>query len=136
MRRTVLGSVIAAAVLAAAGLTLTTHLMSPAAGGLVVRGRVTGTGDKPVSGIKVWLNAVPTSPAASVEQSVTVVDSALTSANGTYTLRVPSLSALAPDVVNGVVDFNLMTGNRTGWDLASFPSGLSGGTVAVPLQLH
>jgi hypothetical protein len=137
MRRTVLGSVIAAMVLIAAGLAVAVPLLSsPPAGQLVVQGRVTGTGGKPVNGIKVWLNAWPQATVASGGMGqVTVVGSATTSATGRYALRVPSLSPLAPDAINGVVKFSVMTGNSTGWDMSSFSRSLSGGTTTVVLHL-
>lgn len=137
MRRVVLGSVIAAIVLIAAGLAVAVPLLSsPPAGQLVVRGRVTGTDGKPVSGIKVWLNAWPRATVASGGHGqVTVVGSATTSATGSYALAVPSLSALAPDAINGSVTFSVMTGNRTGWDMVSFSRRLSGGTTTVALHL-
>ena len=137
MRRVVLGSVIAAIVLLAAGLAVAVSVLSPPpAGPLVVQGRVTGTGGTPVSGIKVWLNAWPRATVASGTGPVTVVGSATTSATGRYALRVPSLSALAPDTVNGSVKFSVMTGNRTGWDMVSFSRSLSGGTTTVALHLR
>ena len=59
MHRSILGAVIAAIVLIAAGLALALQASdSPQpASQVVVEGRVTGTDGKPVSGIKVWLNA-------------------------------------------------------------------------------
>jgi hypothetical protein len=137
MRRIVLGSVIAAMVLIAAGLALgaRTVLSSQPAGQLVVQGRVIGTDGKPVSGIKVWLNVWPAATVALGGGRVTVVGSAVTSATGRYALRVSSLSALAPDVTNGILKFNLMTGNSTGWDMASFSRGLSGGATMAVLHL-
>jgi hypothetical protein len=136
LRRIAAGSAIAAIVLIAAGLAVAVPVLSsPSAGPLVVQGRVTGTGGKPVSGIKVWLNAWPTGSVASGGTGqVTVVGSATTSATGGYALRVPSLSALAPDAINGIVKFNLMTGNSTGSDMASFSRGLSGGSAIVALH--
>jgi hypothetical protein len=138
MRRTVLGSAIAGIVLIAAGLAVAVPVLSwSPAGLLVVQGRVTGTGGKPVSGIKVRLNAWPTRTVASGGAGqVTVVGSATTSATGEYALKVPSLSALALDAVNGIVKFNVMTGNSIGWDMASFSRGLSGGTATVVLHLN
>ncbi len=137
MRRVVLGSVIAAIVVIAAGLAVAVSVLSPPpAGQLMVHGRVTGTGGTPVSGIKVWLNAWPRATVASGGHGpVTVVGSATTSATGRYALRVPSLSALAPDAINGSVKFSVMTGNKTGWDMVSFSRSLSGGTATVALHL-
>jgi hypothetical protein len=137
MRRIVLGSVIAAIVLIAVGLAVAVPLLSsPSAGSQVVRGRFTGADGKPVSGIKVWLNAWPSATGASGGVGpVTVVGSATTSATGRYALRVLSLSALAPDAINGMVKFSVMTGNSAGWDMSSFSCSLSGGTTTVVLHL-
>ena len=136
MRRIVLGSVLAAALLSA-GLAAALRLSPPPAGPLVVQGRVTGAGGMPVSGIKVWLNAWPQATVASGGTGpVTVMGSATTSATGSYTLRVPSMSVVASDAVNGVVRFSLMTGNSTGWDMPAFSRSLSGGTATVVLHLR
>ncbi len=136
-RRPAFGIVIVTIVLIAAGFAVAVPLLSsPPAGPLVVQGRVTGVGGKPVSGIKVWLNALPPATLARGGQGpVTVVGSATTSATGRYALRVPSLSALAPDAINGIVKFSVMTGNSTGWDMSSFSRSLSGGTTTVILHL-
>src|SRR5258708_35657758 len=63
MHRSILGAVIAAIVLIAAGLALALRASdSPQpASQVVVEGRVTGTDPEPVSGIKAWLNAWPRS---------------------------------------------------------------------------
>ena len=137
MRRVAVGNVTAAIILIAALLVVAVSVpSSPRAGHLVVQGRVTGTDGKPVSGIKVWLNAWPHGTVASGGRGeVTVVGSATTSATGNYVFRIPSLSALAPDVINGRIRFSLETGNSTGWDLLTFSRSLSGGTTTVPLRL-
>ncbi len=137
MRRIILGSLIAAVVLIAGLAVAVPLLSSPPAGQLLVQGRVTGTDGKPVSGIKVWLNAWPKATVASGGTGqVAVVRSAITSATGSYALRVPSLSALASDAINGIVKFSVMTGNSTGSDMLSFSRSLSGGTATVVLHLH
>ena len=135
MRRSVPGSVIAALVLTA-GLAAALRLSPPPAGQLVVQGRVTGAGGEPVRGIKVWLNAWPhATVAAGGMGPVTVIGSAITSATGRYTLRVPSMPVVEPDAINGVVRFSLMAGNSTGSDMPTFSRGLPGGTATVVLHL-
>ena len=94
----------------------------------------------------MWLNAWPkgTWPKAG---PVTVVSSAITSANGRYAIWVSSPAGLAPQAINGIVRLGLMTGNRTGWDAFNFPGHLVttaagtevvirlGGSSTVNLQL-
>ncbi len=137
MRRTILLGSVLAAVALAAGLAVAVPLLSaPPARQLVVHGRVTGTDGQPVPGIRVWLNAWPAATvAAGGTGRVTVVGSAVTSADGRYALRVRSLSALTPDAINGIVRFSVMTANRTGWDMSSFSRGLSGGSTTLTLHL-
>jgi hypothetical protein len=117
--------ILTVALIAAAGLALAlrTGLPSRPASQLVVQGRVTGTDGKPVSGIKVWLNAWPkTAPEVSSQRPVpvTVVGSVTTSATGTYAMTVLSPAALAPEAANGIIKFMVMTGDSAGWDAASF----------------
>jgi hypothetical protein len=142
MHRSILGAVIAAIVLIA-GLALALRASdSPQpASRVAVEGRVTGTDGKPVSGITVWLNAWPRSAEAQALQAssrpvpVTVVNSVITSATGSYAIRVSSPATL-PEVARGVIKFSVMTGNSTGWDTASFYRRLvptaAGARLAVP----
>jgi hypothetical protein len=133
MPRLVLGAVFAAVVLVAAVLVATMLTRpSPQPGAqVVVTGTVTGAGGQPVRGIKVWLNAWPTpTTVRSLEQSgqpvwVRVLGSAVTSATGTYMVRLRSLAPLAPEAANGVVRFQLMTGDRAGWDTSGFAAYLA-----------
>ena len=148
MYRTIAGVLTAAIVVIAAGLVLTLDTgRSPQPGSqLVVQGRVTGINGKPVSGIKVWLNAwprhtVPQPPRQfSLEAShqpvkVTVAGWVTTSAAGWYAIRASSPAAL-PQVATGVIKFSVMTGNSTGWATASFRRRLvptaAGAALAVP----
>jgi hypothetical protein len=143
MHRSILGAVIAAVVLIVSGLAAAfwaSGSQQPASQ-VVVEGRVTGPGGEPVSGIKVWLNALPRSAGAQALRAsnppvpVTVVDSVTTSATGWYAIRVSSPAAL-PEISEGVIKFSVMTGNNTGWDTASFYRRLvwsaAGVTLAVP----
>jgi hypothetical protein len=143
MHRSIPGAVTAAVVVIAAVLATAlwaTGSRQPASQ-VVVKGRVTGTDGEPVSGIKVWLNALPRSAGAQALRAsnspvpVTVVDAVTTSATGWYAIRVSSPAAL-PEIANGVIKFSLMTGNGAGWDTASFCRRLvwsAGGTrLAVP----
>lgn len=144
-RRTAVAIAIAAMVLIAAGLAvaLRTGPSPQPASPLVVQGRVTGTDGKPVSGIKVWLNAWPN---AAVVQAltdrhqpvaVTVVGSVTSSAAGSYAMRVLPSAALAADATNGVIKFILMTGDSAGWDEFGFSRRLAqtaGGTIATLLS--
>jgi hypothetical protein len=143
MQRRILGAVIAAIVVIAAGLAAAlwaSHSPQPASQ-VVVEGHVTGTDGKPVSGIKVWLNAWPRSAEAQALQAssrpvpVTVVSSVITSATGRYAIRVSSPATL-PEVAKGVIKFSVMTGNSTGWDTASFYRRLvptaAGARLALP----
>jgi hypothetical protein len=126
MHRSILGVVIAA-VLVVSGLAVAVWVggSQQPASQVVVEGRVTGPDGEPVSGIKVWLNALPRSAGAQALHAsnppvpVTVVDSVTTSATGWYAIRVSSPAAL-PEVSKGVIKFSVMTGNNTGWDTASF----------------
>jgi hypothetical protein len=111
--------VVSAAVVVAAGLAAGKIVASRSVGQLVAEGRVTATDGRPASGIKVWLNAWP-GGVARQQGPVDVVTSAITSASGVYTIRVPSAAALAPDAANGVVSFLLMAGNSSGWDEPRF----------------
>ena len=158
MHRTVRGTLIVTVVLivlivAGLALALRTVLSSPPTGQLVVQGRVTGTDGKPVSGVKVWLNAWPNAAVVkSLKDShrqvpVTVVSSATTSATGRYAIRISSPAALAPEATNGVIKFAVMTGDSAGWDSFSFSGRLvqtaagtmlalpSGGTGTADLHL-
>ena len=137
MRRFGLDNVTAAIILIVAGLVVAVSVWwLPPPGQFVVQGRVTGSEGKPVSGIEVWLNAWPRATVASGGRGqVTVVGSATTSATGSYAFRIRSLSALAPDVINGRVRFSVETGNGTGLGLVSFSRSLSGGTTTVVLRL-
>jgi hypothetical protein len=143
MHRSIPGAVIAAIVVIAAGLAAAlwaSNSQQPASQ-LLVQGRVTGIDGKPVSGIKVWLNAWPRSAEAQALSAsgrpvpVTVVTSVITSATGRYAIRVSSPAAL-PEVAEGVIKFSVMTGNSTGWDTASFyrrlVSTAAGARLAVP----
>jgi hypothetical protein len=144
MPRIALGGVIAAAVLIAAVLVvaLQTGPSPQPAGQVVVTGQVTGTGGRPASGIKVWLNAWPTSAAVTSLGAggqpvpVTVLGSAVTSATGAYAIRLRSPAALAPgSAANGVVRFQLMTGDRAGWDTFSFAAHLLPTMTGLMLEL-
>ena len=147
-RRTALGIVIGTMMLIAAGLgvALWTGLSPQPASPLVVQGRVTSTDGKPVSGIKVWLNALPKETVTRGEGPVTVVGWVTTSAAGSYAMRVLPSAALAADATNGVIKFMVMTGGSAGWDTASFSRPVqtaagtllavpSGGTVTADLHL-
>ena len=133
MPRLALGAVFATVVLVAAVLvaTVLTRPSPQPTAQVVVTGRVTAAGGQPVPGIKVWLNAWPTPTAVrSLERigqpvSVTVLGSAVTSATGAYVIRLRSLAPLAPDTANGVVRFQLMTGDRAGWDTSGFAAYLA-----------
>lgn len=144
MHRSILGVVIAAAVVVvASGLAVAVWVggSRQSASQVVVAGRVTGTDGEPVSGIKVWLNAWPRPAGAQAHRAsnvavpVTVVDSATTSATGWYAIRVSSPATL-PEIANGIIKFSVMTGNSTGWDTASFYRRLvwsaAGTRLAVP----
>lgn len=143
MPRLVLGAVFAAVLLVAAVLvaTVLTRPSPQPAAQVVVTGTVTGAGGQPVRGIKVWLNAWPTPTAArSLEQggqpvAVTVLGWAVTSATGAYAIRLRSLAPLAPDAANGVVRFQLMTGDRAGWDTSGFAAYLAPARAGLTLQL-
>ena len=155
MRRTAVRIVVAVTVLIAAGLALAlwTVPASQPASQLVVQGRVTGTDGKPVSGIKVWLNAWPEEAVVKAltlshqQVPVRVVNSAITSATGRYAIRVLSPAALAPQATDGIIKFAVMVGDSTGWDSFSFSGRLvqtagvtmlafpSGGTVTAELRL-
>ena len=154
-RRTALGIVIVTMALIATGLAvaLRTGPSPQPASPLVVQGRVTGTDGKPVSGMKVWLNAWPNTAVVQAltdrhqPVGVTVVGSVTTSAAGSYAMRVLPSAALAADAANGVIKFALMTGGSAGWDAFSFSRRLgqaaagtllavpSGGTVTADLLL-
>jgi hypothetical protein len=140
MRRVVLGGLIAAVILVAAGFLLVRQT-GVLAGQFVVRGRVTSADGRPAAGVKVWLNALP--GAATVREfqgqpvSVTVVSSAITSAAGFYAIRVSSSQAgLARGTAGGAVRFSLMTGDSAGVGTARFSarvvSGLTGASLALP----
>jgi hypothetical protein len=141
--RLAIGAVSTAVVLIA-GVLAVVLLTRPSAqpvSQVVVTGTVTGTGGQPARGIKVWLNAWPT-PAAvrSLEQNgqpvaVTVMGSSVTSSTGGYAIRLRSLAPLAPDVANGVVRFQLMTGDRAGWDTSGFAARLVPAMTGLTLQL-
>jgi hypothetical protein len=145
-RRTALGVVLVTIVLIAAGLAVALRAgPSPQpASPLVVQGHVTGTDGTPVTGIKVWLNALHDSHQTG---AVTVVGSVTTSAIGSYALRVVPSAALAADATNGVIKFTLMTGDSAGWDTFNFSRRLTqtsagttvgvstGGTVTADLRL-
>jgi hypothetical protein len=143
MPRLVLGAVLAAVVVVAAVLvtTVLTRPSPPPIAQVVVTGRVTGAGGQPVRGIKVWLNAWPTPTAVrSLERSglpigVTVLGSAVSSADGAYVIRLRSLAPLAPDAANGVVRFLLMTGDRAGWDSSAFAAYLAPAMAGMTVQL-
>lgn len=143
MRRWVAGSA-TAVVLAAAGFVVAheTGSSSPAAGQLVVRGHVTGTDGRPLSGLKVWLNAWPATarykqlePARS-QTPVTPVAWAITSATGSYTLRVVAGPTLASQASDGVVKLGLMAGNATGWDAPRFSLRLVPAQVGTTINLR
>lgn len=125
MRRVVLGSLIAAVVFAALGLVLATQAV-PTAGQPLVRGRVTSAGGQPAAGVKVWLNALPAGTLPRELQRghrlvpVTVVGSAITTAKGSYAIRITSPAALAPKATDGDVHFTLVTGDSAGWSQAGF----------------
>lgn len=147
MRRWVAGSA-TAVVLAAAGFAVAheTGSASPAVGQLVVRGHVTGSDGRPVSGLKVWLNAWPATATykqlepAGPQTPVTPVAWAITSATGSYALRVPAGLTLASQASGGVVKLGLMTGNATGWDAPTFLLRLvpaqAGRTIGLRLAPH
>jgi len=67
---------------------------------------------------------------------VTVVGSAITTANGGYAIRITSPGALAANATDGVVHFMLMTGGSTGWGTAGFSArvvpGLAGPSLVLP----
>ena len=141
--RLAIGAVSTAVVLIASVLAvvLLTRPSAQPASQVVVTGTVTDTGGQPARGIKVWLNAWPT-PAAvrSLDQNgqpvgATVLGSAVTSATGAYAIRLGSLAPLAPDAVNGVVRFQLMTGDRAGWDTSGFATRLVPTMAGLTLQL-
>lgn len=125
MHRSIPGAVVAAVVVIGLAVAFWAIGSQQPASQIVVEGRVTGTDGQPVSGIKVWLNALPSSARAQALRAsnspvpVTVVDSVTTSATGWYAIRVSSPATL-PEIANGVIKFSVMTGNRTGWDTASF----------------
>jgi hypothetical protein len=143
--RRALTILIAAAAMVAAGFAAGSLAASRSASQLVVEGHVTSAGGRPVSGIKVWLNAWPDAATVSSLQAdkqpvpVTVAGSAVTSATGAYAIRVSSPGALAADATNGVVKFSLMTGDKSGSaypsfsrDLVSSFAGFGGTELAVP----
>jgi len=151
--RRVSAIMIGAVLVLASGFAAGRIVASRSASQLVAEGRVTGTGGRPVSGIKVWLNAWP-GPAAprSGQQpgTVTVEGFAVTSATGQYKIRVSSPAALASDAADGVVTFSLMAGDNSAWDAPAFtrdlistaggfgPAGLAvprGGSLTVNLHL-
>lgn len=66
---------------------------------------------------------------------VTVLASAVTSATGAYVIRLRSLAPLIPDAANGVVRFQLMTGDRAGWDTSGFAGYLGPAMAGLTLQL-
>jgi hypothetical protein len=122
MRRRALVLAIGAVAVVAAGFTVGRVTASHSANQVVVQGRVTGADGRPVSGIKVWLNALTGTGTAGTRYAgpVTIAGSAVTSATGTYAIRVQAPASLAPDAANGVVTFSLMAGNSTGWDAPVF----------------
>lgn len=141
MRRAILGSLIAAVVLAALGLVLATQT-TPTAGQPLVRGRVTSAGGQPAAGVKVWLNALPAGTLPRELQGghklvpVTVVGWAVTSARGGYAIRITSPGALAPNATDGVIHFMLMTGSSSAWGMSGFSArvvpGLAGPSLVLP----
>jgi hypothetical protein len=79
----------------------------PQPAGQLVAGRVTGTDGKPVSGIKVRLNAWPDAAAVKAftkdggSVPVTVVGLATTSTIGKYAIRILAPAALPPNATKG-----------------------------------
>jgi hypothetical protein len=142
--RVALGSVVVVAValiLAVLGVALLTG-PAPQPAGQLVAGRVTGPGGRPVSGIKVWLNAWPNAAVVKALSRdgrpvpVTVTGSATTSATGKYAIRVLAPAALAPNATNGIIKFQVMSGDSAGWDTSSFSGRLvqtiAGTALALP----
>ncbi len=140
MRRVVAGSLIAAVVLAVLGLVLATQT-APTAGQPLVRGRVTSADGQPAAGVKVWLNALPAGTLPRELRSshrgvpVTVVGSAITTAKGSYAIRITSPAALAPNATDGEVHFMLMTGDSVGWSQAGFSARVVPGLAGPGLVL-
>jgi hypothetical protein len=82
----------------------------------------------------------PPAAVRSLEQNglpvrVTVLGSAVTSATGGYTIRLRSLAPLAPAAANGIARFQLMTGDRAGWDTSGFAARLVPAMTGLTLQL-
>ena len=143
MPRVAIGSVVVAValILAVLGVALLTG-PAPQSAGQLVAGRVTGTDGRPVSGIKVWLNAWPNAAVVKAlgrdgrPVPITVTGSATTSAKGKYAIRVLAPAALAPNATNGIIKFQVMSGDSAGWDTSSFSGRLvqtiAGATLALP----
>ena len=144
MPRVAIGSVVVAVALiplAVLGVALLTG-PAPQSAGQLVAGRVTGTDGRPVSGIKVWLNAWPNAAVVKAlgrdgrPVPITVTGSATTSAKGKYAIRVLAPAALAPNATNGIIKFQVMSGDSAGWDTFSFSGRLvqtiAGATLALP----
>jgi len=124
--RLALGAFVGA--VAAAGAVIIVNLLQvgpvwPAIGRFVVRGHLTAANGRPAGGVKVWLNAVPGSTAGRAGQRARepargmVVGSSVSSVSGAYAIPVVAPGKLAR---SGVVQFQVMAGNRQGWGVGGF----------------
>ena len=98
----------------------------PAVGGaLVVQGTVLGTAGQAVAGQQVNLIAWPQQQVTAALQPgqavpTTLVGSAVTSASGSYAIRVASPGGLAASATDGIVNLEVITTGTAGFSASSF----------------
>ena len=99
----------------------------PLAGSLAAKGRLVSPNGRAIEGAKVVLYAWPvTSVVSKIRHGqrvpLKIVGSAITSASGRYAIRVTSPAALSSSAErDGIVNLEIITTTRAGWDAYSFP---------------